>query len=121
MGHRGPLGIDAMLVSTDEGPRLCPILEVNPRYTMGRIALALRKRCGRPGGWFFVTDRDIEAAGYTDRGTFIEAVEATEGVAFTTEPEGAVTIMTVLSVAATWQEALDAWSSLGFSPPPLYR
>lgn len=121
MGYRGPLGIDSMLVETDDGPKLMPILEVNPRYTMGRLALAIRKRCGQQGCWFFVSKRDVAAAGYSTHETFIDAVEASEGVMFTTEPTTASAMFTVLSVGATWQAAVDAWCALGFSPPPLCR
>ena len=121
VGYRGPIGVDAMLVQTDEGPRLMPILEVNPRYTMGRLALAIRKRCGQQGCWFFVSTRDIAAAGYSSHSAFIEAVEETDGVMFTTEPTTATAMFTVLSLGKTWQEAVDAWCALGFSPPPLCR
>jgi hypothetical protein len=121
MGYRGPLGIDAMLVQTDEGPKLMPILEVNPRYTMGRLAIAIRKRCGQQGCWFFIGTRDIAAAGYSSHEEFIGAVEASEGVMFTTEPTTASAMFTVLSVGTTWQAAVDAWCALGFSPPPLCR
>ncbi len=42
-GYEGPLGIDAYVYRNPEG-RLClrPVCEVNPRYTMGRIAHELR-------------------------------------------------------------------------------
>jgi uncharacterized ferritin-like protein (DUF455 family) len=42
--HRGPVGFDMMLVRV--GGELClhPLVEVNPRWTMGRVGLALSKR-----------------------------------------------------------------------------
>ena len=39
-GHRGPAGIDAFVFRTAEGGvRLKPVVEINPRYTMGRLTL----------------------------------------------------------------------------------
>ena len=121
MGHRGPLGIDAMVVQTPEGPRLLPILEVNPRTTMGRIALAITKRASGQGGWFFVSQRQREAAGYPDLTAFTDAVQAAEGLVLTSEPTSANGLVTVLSTAPTWQQAMDAWTALGMTAPPLHR
>ncbi len=36
-----PVGVDAMIVETPAGPRLQPVVEINPRWTMGRLSLAL--------------------------------------------------------------------------------
>ncbi len=41
-GHTGPVGIDALVHRTPTGFALWPIVEVNPRWTMGRVALSLR-------------------------------------------------------------------------------
>src|SRR5579862_1617719 len=44
-GFIGPIGIDAFVYRTLEGScRLKPIVEINPRYTMGRLTLELMKQ-----------------------------------------------------------------------------
>ncbi len=55
-GFRGPAGIDAMVVRAADGLALVPIVELNPRNTMGRVALGLRGRVapGRHAWWGFV-------------------------------------------------------------------
>lgn len=116
-GFRGPAGIDAMVVKSAEGLRLLPVLEVNPRYTMGRAALQIHKSTGLRGGWFFLDDRAIERAGLSGRAQLIEAVEATPGVVFTTEPRTAERTLTLISVAKNGAAARQAWMGLGLPWP----
>jgi len=116
-GFRGPAGIDAMVVKSPDGLRLLPVLEVNPRYTMGRAALQIHKSTGLRGGWFFLDDRAIERAGLAGRAQLIEAVEATPGVVFTTEPRTAERTLTLMSVAKNGASARQAWTGLGLPWP----
>lgn len=44
--YHGRLGIDMMIVETDEGLRLHPCVEMNLRTTMGHVALQLHRRYG---------------------------------------------------------------------------
>jgi len=44
-GYTGPVGVDAMVHRLADGsPALKPVVEVNVRMTMGRVALELQKR-----------------------------------------------------------------------------
>ncbi len=44
-GFIGPVGIDAFVYRTAEGAyRLKPVVEINPRYTMGRLTLELMQQ-----------------------------------------------------------------------------
>ncbi len=43
-GYAGPLGVDAFLYRDGEGEvRIKPVVEINPRYTMGRVAIELAR------------------------------------------------------------------------------
>jgi uncharacterized ferritin-like protein (DUF455 family) len=58
-GFIGPIGIDAFVYRTPEGScRLKPIVEINPRYTMGRLTLELMKQaCPGSFGLFRLVSR----------------------------------------------------------------
>lgn len=43
-GYLGPIGVDAMVHRGSGRLQLRPIVEINPRYTMGRLTLELRKK-----------------------------------------------------------------------------
>jgi len=59
MNHLGPVGIDAFVYRTANGEaRLKPVVEINPRYTMGRVTVELMKRvCPGSFGLFRIVNR----------------------------------------------------------------
>lgn len=59
----GPLGIDAFVYRDADGrPRLKPVVEINPRYTMGRLTLELMRQAapGQTGLFRIVSRRQLE-------------------------------------------------------------
>jgi hypothetical protein len=77
-GYLGPIGIDALVFRTAEGEcRLKPVVEINPRYTMGRLTLELMKQVA-PGcnGVFRLLNRAmIRAQGFVDFGSYARSLE----------------------------------------------
>ena len=68
-GYVGPVGIDAFVYRTPQGDcRLKPVVEINPRYTMGRLTLELMKQtCPGSRGLFRLVSRtQVRAEGFAD-------------------------------------------------------
>lgn len=55
-GHIGVVGIDCLLHEKNGFVYIRPIVEINPRYTMGQVAHALRKKC--KGAAIFSIERE---------------------------------------------------------------
>jgi uncharacterized ferritin-like protein (DUF455 family) len=74
----GPVGIDAFVYRTAQGePRLKPVVEINPRYTMGRLTLELMRRTapGRHGLFRLVNRAQLRAEGFSDFSGFAAHLE----------------------------------------------
>lgn len=114
LGFSGPAGIDALVHRTPDGVALKPLVELNPRVTMGRVAraLAARVRRGRVGLWVQVSRDDVRAAGFPTLAAWAadlrarapletagEPPQVLSGALFTTDPAVAERIVTVLVVA----------------------
>jgi uncharacterized ferritin-like protein (DUF455 family) len=72
---RGWLGVDALMYREAGGRlRLRPVVEINPRCTMGRVTLELRRFAGAESvvGWRIFHDRAVRSMGYESLRAFGE-------------------------------------------------
>lgn len=120
-GYEGPAGIDALVWRETRGEKkgrlfLKPLVELNPRWTMGRIALELEAHLhpGVSAAWAFVPIRELVSRGLP--ATAKEAAHilqerhpprlggtgggqrVAEGLVFTTDPARAREALTALVV-----------------------
>ena len=118
-GYQGPVGVDAMVYRDGDCLRMKPIVEVNPRTTMGRVALKLQQavNSARTALWLVLSRREVAAAGFADLAECAAALEAAHparmmpdgkqlsgGVIFTTDPAQARSFATVLLVGESLAE-----------------
>lgn len=124
-GHRGPAGIDLCLYrppGAGDGECLCqPLLEVNPRRTMGHVAAALAGHLapGAVGAWLHLDRRALEQRGFSSFAGFAQALGSDRpvtlrrvgggprlvaGALFTTDPAAAQEICTLLLVGPRLEE-----------------
>ncbi len=81
VGYTGPAGIDAMIVRTSNGYKIRPIVEVNPRYTMGRIAHELSKYVHpKSKGWFGILPTKVFSTEYEEPTMTVDGSKWREGV-----------------------------------------
>ncbi len=89
VGYRGPLGIDAFVYRDATGRcRLKPIVEINPRYTMGRLTLELmRQVCPGAYGRFRIFSRaQARAEGMAEFPALAQALAARQPLRLEGEP-----------------------------------
>jgi uncharacterized ferritin-like protein (DUF455 family) len=75
--YLGPVGIDAFVYCTHEGKlQLKPIVEINPRYTMGRVTVELMKQTcpGSHGLFRLVNHSALRAAGCAEFSTYARSL-----------------------------------------------
>lgn len=72
----GPFGVDAYLYREHSVLKVRYLVEVNPRYTMGRVALALKKRVANstPAVWLHFHIDQLSKQGYASIESFAEAM-----------------------------------------------
>lgn len=88
-GYLGPVGIDAFVYRDAAGaPRLKPVVEINPRYTMGRLTVELMQRVapGSSGRLRLVNLPQAQAAGAKDLAAYAAAQQARWPVVLAGEP-----------------------------------
>ncbi|HEX4351080.1 MAG TPA: DUF455 family protein, partial [Verrucomicrobiae bacterium] len=85
----GPIGIDAFVYRDAGGSmRLKPVVEINPRYTMGRVLVELmRQTCQNSAGVFrLVNTAQLRAAGFENFSTYARALEEKSPLKLEGEP-----------------------------------
>jgi uncharacterized ferritin-like protein (DUF455 family) len=88
-GFIGPIGIDAFVYRTAQGERrLKPIVEINPRYTMGRLTLELMKQVspGSSGMFRLVNGARLKAEGFADFSSYAKFLMERFPLRFEGEP-----------------------------------
>lgn len=123
----GPVGVDLLVERRETGLALQPLVEINARYTMGHIAVALRRQLapGRVAVWAHVprralkSGRDFPTLARTWAEPHIASGPAgpkiAGGVLPTTDPSRAEVMLTALSVAKSLEQAM---AQLGEASPP---
>jgi len=89
VNYLGPISIDAFVYQTAAGePRLKPIVEINPRYTMGRLTLELMHNVapGSTGVFRLLSRRQIAAEGFENFPDFAAATSLRAPLNFQGEP-----------------------------------
>lgn len=85
----GPVGVDALVYRTPDGAcRLKPVVEINPRYTMGRLTVELMKQTcpGSFGRFRLVNPALAQAAGARDLAAFAQAMRERSPLQLAGEP-----------------------------------
>jgi uncharacterized ferritin-like protein (DUF455 family) len=123
VGYAGPVGIDAFVYRTPSGEcRLKPIVEINPRYTMGRLTLELMTNVapGKAGTLRLITRKMVESDGFNDFSSWARAASKrsplrlegdpiprlTQGVVCLNDPERAQVCLAVFEVRQTRVSAI---------------
>ena len=117
-GYEGPAGIDAFLYDDGAGIKLRPLVEVNTRYTMGRIALELDRRIPSKttAVWRHLSLAQVQALGHKDFTAFVTTMRGDhplrysrgfieQGVLATNDPSLAKVVLSVLIVSPQAQNA----------------
>lgn len=104
-GYQGNVGVDALLARREGRVFLRPVVEVNPRWTMGRVAMELEKQVlpGAPAAWLFLDAssekfRALGARHPVQLQTKSSRRWIAEGMVSTNDPQTARQVLTTLVV-----------------------
>jgi hypothetical protein len=89
VGFIGPVSIDAFVYRTPQGDfRLKPVVEINPRYTMGRLTLELMKHTypGSSGLFRLVTLTQARKEGFSDLSSYARSLGESHPLRLADEP-----------------------------------
>jgi hypothetical protein len=132
-GFRGLAGLDMMVVRDVDGRlKLRAPLELNPRPTMGHIALALRRplRKRAVGVWLLLGKRDVELTSCASFSDLLERLQTAlptihegqpnavrQGAFSTNDAALAEQTLSLALVAPELADVLDALSAVGLDDP----
>jgi hypothetical protein len=92
-GYLGPVGIDAFVYQTTAGEfRLKPVVEINCRYTLGRLTLELMKHVypGCSGLFRLINRSKAKAQGFDEFASYAAALVAREPVRLEGSPKARI-------------------------------
>lgn len=132
-GFTGRAGLDLMIVRDASGAmKLRVPLELNPRCTMGHIAMALARPLGSrsAGVWLLLNPKDLEGTGCDGFEALVARLQARlpttrydgssalrQGVFATNDPTVATQVLSCAVVAEELSDALDALADVGLATP----
>jgi uncharacterized ferritin-like protein (DUF455 family) len=126
IGYCGPAGVDAFLwKGKDQSIRLKPLVELNPRWTMGRVALEIEKTLspGVNAVWLFLPLRDLKNRGYENAEHFVHEMQKKYPLKLTQRSGGGVRIESGVVFTNDWLRAksvLTLLSVLSHTDLPLF-
>ncbi len=143
VGYRGAIGIDWLVYrdsrkikqaeckkeqKTQEVLAIKPIVEINSRYTMGRLALSITSHLqhGRVGLWLFFNRKHVVEAGFSSLEQFADRLQQSypieivttplrkirQGALCTNDPSQAKSVLSVVLVAHSLQECREVLNDI---------